>query len=122
MNNLKRNKRKLYLCKRKKVDGRIIYDKPVEIRLNYQPIESARTQGKLLETGLDYVSTLIVYTNSFIGKEIHNGDRCYIYVKPPKEYDKTCTTADYYVDGEPKIYQNEYTFHLSRMVGDEYGE
>lgn len=122
MNNLKRNKRKLYFCKRKEVDGRIIYDKPVEMKLNYQPIESTKTQGQQFETGLDYTSTLIVYTRLDYGKEIHNGDRCYVYVKPPKKYDKTCTTADYYVNGEPKIYQNEYTFHLSRMVGDEYGE
>ena len=120
MNNLKRNKRWLYFCKRKPVNGRMIFEKPVKMKLNYQPIESTKTQGRLLKTGLDYVSTLIVYTNPHYGKEIHNGDRCYVFVKPPKTYDKTCTSADYYVNGEPKIYQNEYTFHLTRMVGDDY--
>lgn len=122
MNNLKRNKRKLYLCKKIEVDGRMIFAEPIEMMLNYQPIESSRTQGQLLEAGPDFVSTLIVYMRPSVGKEIHNGDRCYVFVEPPEDYDKTCTTADYYVNGEPKKYMNEYTFHLQRMKGDEYGE
>lgn len=122
MNVLKRNKRKLYLCRKKEVDGRIVFDEPIELRLNFQPIESVKTLGQLLEAGPDYTSTLIVYVKPTMRELLHNGDRCYVYVNPPEEYDKTCTTADYVVNGEPKLYMNECTFQLVRMKGDEYGD
>lgn len=121
MNVLKRNKRKLYLCRKIEDNGRIIFDKPIEIRVNYQPIEDTRTRGQLLEFGPDYTSTLIVYIKPTMRELFHNGDRCYVFVSPPEEYDKTCVAADYYVNGEPKLYMNECTFHLNRMKGDEYG-
>lgn len=122
MNNLKRNKRKFYLCQKIEENGRIIFSEPIEVKLNFQPIESVKTQGQLLEAGPDFTSTLIVYMRPSNGKMFHNGDRCYVYVEPPEEYDKTCNTADYYVNGDPKKYMNEYTIHLNRMKGDEYGE
>ena len=121
MNVLKRNKRTLYLCQKVEEDGRMIFGKPIEVRANYQPIEDTRTVGQLLEFGPDYTSTLIVYINPIMRNLFHNGDRCYVFVEPPEEYDKTCTTADYVVNGEPKLYMNECTFHLLRMKGDEYG-
>ena len=118
MNNLKRNKRKFYYCTKKEENGRIIFSRPKPIKLNYQPIKSI---GEVLEAGPDSINTLIVYMRPSLGKLFHNGDRCYVFVEPPKQYDKTCNTADYYVNGEPKIYLNEYTIHLQRMIGDEYG-
>lgn len=117
MNNLKRNKRKFYYCTKKEENGRIIFSKPKEIRLNYQPIKSV---GEILEAGPDSINTLIVYMRPSVGKLFHNGDRCYVFAEPPIEYDKTCSNADYFVDGDPKIYINEYTMHLQRMVGDDY--
>lgn len=122
MNCLKRNKRKIYLCRKIEDDGRMIFGEPIEVRVNFQPIESTKTQGLWLETGPDYTSTLIVYIKPTLRDLFHNGDRCYVFVNPPEEYDKTCTTADYVVNGEPKLYMNECTFHLIRMKGDEYGE
>lgn len=119
MNNLKRNKRKFYYCNKIEKNGRIIFSRPKPIRLNYQPIKSI---GEVLEAGPDTEGTLIVYMKPIYGKLFHNGDRCYVFVEPPKQYDKTCSTADYFVDGEPKIYINEYTMHLKRMVGDQYGD
>ena len=97
----------------------MIFSEPQKVRLNYQPV---RSDFQYLEAGLDFRNTLIVYMKPSKGKIFHNGDRCYVFVEPPKEYDKTCNTADYYVDGDPKIYINEYTIHLERMKGDEYGE
>ena len=120
MNNLKRNKRKFYLCKKKEENGRVIFAEPIEVKLNFQPIESKKTQGQLLEFGPDFTSTLIVYMKSSEASKFSNGDRCYVFVNPPDTYDKTCTTADYYVDGNPKIYINECTIHLERMKGDDY--
>ena len=120
MNVLKRNKRKVYLCRKIEDNGRMIFDEPLELRINFQPIEDTKTIGTVLEIGPDYTSTLIVYINPKIRDLFHNGDRCYVYVNPPEEYDKTCTTADYVVNGEPKLYMNECTFHLTRIKGDEY--
>ena len=121
MNTLKRNKRKFHLCQKIEVDGRMIFDKPIEMKANFQPIEDTRTINQLLEFGPDHTSTLIVYIKPTLRDLFHNGDRCYVFVEPPEEYDKTCTTADYVINGEPKLYMNECTFHLSRMKGDEYG-
>lgn len=118
MNNLKRNKRKFYLCTKTEENGRIIFEEPQEIWLNYQPIRSSL---QMLEAGPDNRGTLIVYMKPSKGKLFHNGDRCYVFVNPPEQYDRTCNTADYYVDGDPEIYINEYTIHLERMKGDEYG-
>ena len=119
MNNLKRNKRPFYYCTRQEENGRIFYSKPKRIRLNYQPISS---EGEMIAIGPEYYNRLIVYMRPNYGKLFHHGDRCYVFVEPPKTYDKTCNTADYFVDGEPKIYINEYTMHLTRMKGDDYGD
>jgi hypothetical protein len=118
MNNLKRNKRKLWHCTKTIEDGKVIFTEPEKVLLNYQPIKSV---GEILEAGPDSINTLIAYMRPSLGKKFHNGDRCYVFVEPPEEYDKTCNKADYYVDGDPKIYINEYTIHLQRMIGDEYG-
>lgn len=125
MNNLKRNKRVFYHCAMKEQNGRVVFEKPEKVKLNFQPIMSngqVRSDGLMLEVGLNSRDTLIVYMRPSYGERFHNGDRCYVYVEPPKQYDKTCNTADYYVDGEPKKYLNEYTIHLKRMTGDEYGK
>lgn len=119
MNNLKRNKRTFYVCNKIEENGRIVFGEPVKVSLNFQPI---RSDFQMLEAGPDFRDTLIVYMRPSLGKIFHNGDRCYVFVSPPEEYDKTCNTADYYVDGDPKIYINEYTIHLERMKGDEYGD
>lgn len=118
MNNLKRNKRRFYYCNKIEENGRMIFSKPKPIKLNFQPISS---EGEIIAIGPDYANRLIVYMRPKLGKNFKNGDRCYVFVDPPKKYDKNCNTADYYVDGEPKIYINEYTMHLTRMTGDENG-
>ena len=41
------------------------------------------------------------------------------FVDKPTTYDKYCTTADFYVDGEPLYFINQARFFLQRMVGDE---
>ena len=116
MNNSMRNQRLFYYCNQKEENGRIVYTKPKKIYLNYQPIDSA---GNILAIGPEYSNILIVYMRPEFGKLFHNNDRCYVFVEPPKTYDKLCNTADYYVSDEPKRYINEYTMHLTRMTGDD---
>jgi len=144
MNHLMRNKREIYLCNRTqileellqtenekiiltekeiplsisstKIENRIIFSFPAIYRLNYQPLS---TDGEIIVAGDEYNKRLVVYTSPEIAKDFHNNDRCYVFVKPPEEYDKTCANADYYVDGEPLTYLNESHFYLQRMTGDD---
>lgn len=116
MNGLKRNKRLLYLCKQKIENNRKVFEEPKEYRLNYQPLT---TTGEILTAGNEYINRLSVYTDKETAKDFNNFDRCYVYVEPPKTYDKFCNTADFYVDGKPIINLNEAHFYLQRMVGDE---
>jgi hypothetical protein len=118
MNTLKRNKRTLYLCQKKEENGRVIFGEPIEMKVNFQPIEDSKTEYEILEVGPDHISTLIVCIKPTLRHLFHNGDRCYVFAEPPEEYDKACITADYFINGEPKLYMNECTFHLLRMSGD----
>ena len=113
---LKRNKRKIYLCSKVEKNGRKIFSEPKEYMLNYQPLT---TDGEVITAGTEYINRLAIYTDVKIAKEFHNADRCYVYVSKPENYDKYCSTADFYVDGEPLIFLNESHFYLQRMVGEE---
>jgi hypothetical protein len=112
---LKRNKRELYLCSQDVENNRKIFKKPVKYELDYQPLS---TDGDIITAGVDYINRLIVYIDSKNAQNFHNADRCYVFTKPPKEYDKYCNGADYYIDGEPLIFLNQGYFYLQRMVGD----
>lgn len=116
MKHLTRNKRTIYLCKQAVENDRIIFQEPVEYKINFQPLSS---DGEIIASGTDYTKRLVVYTNPDIAKEFHNHDRCFVFREKPEEYDKTCNTADFFVDGEPLIYLNESHFYLQRMLGDD---
>lgn len=115
MLSLERNKRTIYLCSQDIENNRKIFSVPVKYKLNYQPLS---TDGEIITAGNEYINRLVVYTSPKIAKMFHNADRCYVYAEKPKQYDKFCRTADFYVDGEPLIYLNEASFYLQRMVGD----
>ena len=115
MNNLKRNKRVFYVCNQIEEKGRLIFTEPKKMILNYQPVSMT---GEIIAFGSEYINRLIIYTNSEIVKNFHNFDRCYVYREPPTIYDKFCSDADFYVDGDPLIYLTEATVTLNRMTGD----
>lgn len=115
MNHLKRNKRLLYLCNRKEVDDRIIYDKPIPLYVDYQPLSS---NGEIIAFGEEYTNRLSVYTNPETAKKFRNADRCYVFIDKPEKYDKLCSTADFYVDGDPMINICEGRLYLQRMTGE----
>jgi hypothetical protein len=116
MNNLKRNKRWLYLCNQYIENDRKFFDKPQKIKVNYQPIAD-KDMGQILAVGPEYTNRLIVYMRPEVAKKFHNFDRCYVFIDPPTKHDKTCQNADFYVDGHPTRYLNESTVHLQRMTG-----
>ena len=145
MNLLRRNRRSIFLCNKtqtldnplltedgniilceneipiivesSQVNDRIIFSIPVKYKLNYQPLA---TDGEIIVAGTEYNKRLVVYTTPKIARMFHNDDRCYVFKDPPKEYDKTCADADFYVDGEPLTFLNESHFYLQRMTGDDY--
>lgn len=90
---LRRNKRRFYLCK--KIFNDTKFEKPIPMFLNYQPIKSV---GERLTLGEDYSMYLRIKCTSKESEAFENGDKCYIYVTPPKEYDPLCKKADYIVD------------------------
>lgn len=118
MQRLNRNKRKIYVCN-KKIDeengNRIIFSKPTLYRMNYQPLS---TTGEIVASGNEFINRLVVYTSPKKAEKIHNFDRCYVFSTPPETHDKYCSTADFYVDGEPLCFLNEARFYLQRMIGD----
>lgn len=117
MQRLNRNKRKFYLCN-KTIDedtNREIFSEPIPCLMNYQPLS---TTGEIIASGNEFINRLAVYTNPKKAKNIHNFDRCYVFIDPPEQYDKYCTEADFYVDGEPMSFLNEARFYLQRMIGD----
>lgn len=115
MTNLKRNRNVLYLCNRIEKDDRLIFDKPKKMKLNYQPIS---TTGEIISFGSEFINRLIIYTTKDVAKKFHNFDRVYVYNAVPKTYDKLCSDADFYVNGEPQIFLKEAMIHLQRMTGD----
>lgn len=118
MNHLVRNKRKVYLCNQtiSLETNRIIYTEPTEYNLYYQPLT---TDGEIIAAGQEYINRLVIYTSPKIAKEFHDKDRCYVFTEVPETYDKTCTNADFYVDGEPLFFLNEARIYLQRMTGDD---
>ena len=114
---MKRNKRQFYLCK-KYIDPETNvtkYKKPQPKHLNYQPTNS---DAQVLALGIEYSKYLrVTGTAEEIG-EFKNKDRCYVFVKPPKDFNGMCDDADYEVNGDPSISLNEGELMLKKLSGD----
>ena len=117
MNNLKRDKKGFYLCK-KEESGRF-FQKPILKKLNYQPTSST---GDILAYGADYTMYLTITTTPKKAKDFSNNDRCYVYEDVPEKYDRLCSKADYYVYGDPIITSNEGIIKLRKMSGESVEE
>lgn len=109
---MKRNKRPFYLCK--KIPNTTKFDKPIPCNLNYQPTNSV---GERLTLGEDYSMYLKIKCTPKEASLFKNGDKCYIYVLPPKEYDELCKGTDYIVDGNPANTLNQSEIKLRKLSG-----
>lgn len=115
MNNLKRNKRKLYLCNKYEDNGKYFYRQPIELYENYLPTNS---NGELITLGLEYPMYLKIKTSIREKDLFHPKDRLYVYKQPPEEFDELCDDADYEVYKEPLQFINEYEVMLKRLSDD----
>lgn len=109
---LKRNKRYFYLCKRIKNDTK--FEKPIKVNLNFVPMNST---GEIISLGENYSMFLKVSCTPKQANMFKQGDKCYIYVKPPRKYDPLCKDADYIVSTEPMLTLNEGQIQLRRLSG-----
>lgn len=60
MNNLRRNKRKLYLCMKYEDGNKYLYREPIKLYENYLPTNS---NGELITLGLEYPMYLKIKTS-----------------------------------------------------------
>lgn len=116
MKHLIRNMKTLYLCNKVVENEREVFSRPVEYKLNIQPLSNS---GEIIAFGEDYRGRLVIYTSEAKAQNFHNGDRCYVFEEVPTTYDRFCSTADYFVDGEPMFYLGEATIYLQRMTSSD---
>lgn len=115
MRNLKRNKRKLYLCQKYRDGNLDKYNKPIEIYENFVPTNS---DGDLISLGMEYPMYLRIKTSSKEVDLFHPKDRLYVYKNKPTEHDELCEDADYEVYKEPLLFINELEVMLKRLSDD----
>ena len=115
LRNLRRNKRKLYLCQKYIENGKDFFQEPVLIHENYLPTNS---NGELISLGMEYPMYLKIKTSIREKDLFHPKDRLYVYKTPPVTHDALCNEADYEVYKEPLQFINEYEVMLKRLSDD----
>lgn len=116
MRNLRRNKRRLYLCQ-KYQDGLLNkYKEPIELYRNYLPTNS---DGDLISIGMEYPMYLRIKTTIDDKDLFHPKDRVYVYKNIPDEHDVLCKDADYEVYKEPMLFINGMEIMLRRLSSDD---
>lgn len=110
---LRRNKRRFYLCKKNPNDT--TFGEPITVFLNYEPTNSI---GERLTIGEDYSMYLRIKCTPKESSLFKDGDKCYVFVTPPKIHDKMCRTADYIVDNGPQVTINQGEINLRKLSGE----
>ena len=113
MRTLKRNKREIYLCKAYDDNGITKFKEPKLVKLNYN---STASQVVALNFVDYYSENLQAIVDIETGKLFTQGDRCYIYKKPPEEHDILCKEADYIVNTIPEDSLNSVKINFKRLV------
>ena len=113
MNFLRRNKRKIYLCEAISENGVTTFSAPEELLVNFEPLNSAES----LETfGLEYRDYLIIKCSKKIAPKFKSGNKCYVFVEPPKTSDRLCKKCDYMVYSEPSNCLNNIEVILKKLL------
>lgn len=119
MNNLRRNKKRLYLCQQYQDGNLRKFKEPILLRENYEPTNS---EGDLIAIGMEYPMYLRIKTSARKKDLFHPKDRLYVYVNTTYPHDPLCDTADYEVYKEPLVFINEMEVMLKRLSDDENQE
>lgn len=118
MTTLKRQRKYFYWCERYIEEETQIpkFKTPVKVFLDYQPTNS---DAQILALGSEYSKYLRVTGNDKNIQKFRNLDRCYINVKPLKDFDGMCNDADFEVQGDPAKTDNEISLMLKKLSGNE---
>lgn len=111
MINMTRNKRTIYLCKKK--ENSLEFDSPIKIKVNYRP---TYTSSDALTLGNNYNLYQTIKCTPKIAEQFSYNDR--IYMNEPEKFDGNCNDADYYVYGTPLITLNEAEITIRKLSGD----
>lgn len=111
MVSMTRNKRIIYLCKKKK--DSLEFEEPIEIKVNYRPTYSS---SDALTLGNNYTLYQTIKCTPSVASQFTFNDR--IYMKKPENFDSSCNDADYYVYGNPMIMLNEAEITIRKLSGD----
>lgn len=92
MRTLERDKKPLYVCRRKPNTDPKQFEEPVERKLN---TVATTSQADIVAFGDQYKE----YRRALITKEqmsdYNEGDRAYIYARPPEKHDPLCNGCDF---------------------------
>ena len=111
MVSMTRNKRTIFLCKKKK--DSLEFETPIELKVNYRPTYSS---SDVLALGNNYTLYQTIKCTPKMAENFSFNDR--IYIKKPENFDPSCNDADFYVYGEPLITLNEAEVTLRKLSGD----
>lgn len=111
MINMTRNKRPIYLCKKK--ENSLEYNEPIMIKVNYRPTYSS---SDALSLGNNYTLYQTIKCTPKVASNFSYNDR--IYLNKPIKFDSSCNDADYYVYGNPLITLNEAEVTIRKLNGD----
>lgn len=111
MVSMTRNKRTIYLCKKK--DNSLEFESPIEVKVNYRPTYSS---NDVLALGNNYTLYQTIKCTPKVAENFKFNDR--IYIKEPENFDSSCNDADFYVYGNPLITLNEAEVTLRKLSGD----
>jgi hypothetical protein len=115
MVNLTRNKRTIYLCKKKA--NSLEFEQPITLKVNYRPTYSS---SDALALGNNYNIYQTIKCTPKIAENFTYNDR--IYINEPEEFNPSCNDADYYVYGNPLVTLNEAEITIRKLSGDLYEE
>lgn len=92
MRTLERDKKALYVCEKIKDSEPVQFKEPVEVKLN---VVATTSEADIVAFGDSYKEYRRAKISIADLDKFHEGDRAYIYVKPPVVHDVLCDTADF---------------------------
>lgn len=123
MRTLKRDEKTIYVCHRYKDGNLIKYKNPIPINEHYATTD---TEADLIAMGMEYSKRLRIKASNRVcidgqwcdrATMYHQGDKVYVYTKPPVEHDVLCKTADYEVEVDPIVTPNQMGVTLVKLSG-----
>ena len=111
MRTLERDKKPLFLCERVKNSDPVQFKEPIKVKLN---IVATSSELDIMAFGDSYKENLRAKISIDDVDMFHEGDRAYVYVKPPMVHDLLCNGADFQISSISKSV-SEATILFKRM-------